>query len=105
LHGMSLIGENGNQPARIKKSAEELWCFRGQARRDLVEYVRRRHFRQLQERGAGPDDLKQARHVLNPNALTLGFARRATAYKRTDLLLKDPGRLIAILTDETHPCN
>jgi starch phosphorylase len=86
-----------------KKSDQELWCFRGQARRDLVEYVRRRHFRQLQERGAGADELKLARHVLNPNVLTLGFARRATAYKRTDLLLKDPARLTAILSNEARP--
>jgi starch phosphorylase len=81
----------------------KLWCFRGQARKDLVEYVRRRHFRQLQERGAGPDALKKARHILDPNLLTLGFARRATAYKRTGLLLKNPERLMAILTSSQHP--
>jgi starch phosphorylase len=81
----------------------KLWCFRGQARKDLVEYVRRRVFLQLQERGAGPDALKKARHILDPNRLTLGFARRATAYKRTGLLLKNPERLMAILTSSQHP--
>ena len=86
-----------------RKSDEELWCFRAEARRDLVEYVRRRNFRQHQERGAGPEELKIARHVLSPNVLTLGFARRATAYKRTDLLLKDPRRLIAILSNSQRP--
>ena len=84
-------------------SDSELWCFRAEARRDLVEYVRRRSGRQLQERGAEQEKLRLARHVLNPNILTLGFARRATAYKRTDLLLKNPERLIAILTDRAHP--
>ncbi|MCX6678328.1 MAG: alpha-glucan family phosphorylase [Methanothrix sp.] len=84
-------------------SDSELWCFRAEARRDLVEYVRRRSGRQLQEQGAGPEGLLLARHVLNPNVLTLGFARRATAYKRTDLLLKNPERLIAILTNSRHP--
>ncbi|MHB8119437.1 MAG: alpha-glucan family phosphorylase [Methanothrix sp.] len=84
-------------------SDSELWCFRAEARRDLVEYVRRRSGRQLQERGVGTEELKLARHVLNPNVLTLGFARRATAYKRTDLLLKNPKRLIAILTNKAHP--
>ncbi len=75
-------------------SDSEIWSFRAEARRDLVDYVRRRNGRQLQERGAGQEELKLARHILNPNILTLGFARRATAYKRTDLLLRDPERLI-----------
>jgi len=84
-------------------SDSDIWCFRAEARRDLVEYVRRRHARQLQERGAGQEELKLARHVLNSNVLTLGFARRATAYKRTDLLLKNQEKLIAILTNSQHP--
>ena len=87
--------------SRLRDS--ELWCFRAEARRDLVEYVRRRSGRQLQERGGGTEGLLLARHVLNPNVLTLGFARRATAYKRTDLLLQNPARLIAILTNRVHP--
>jgi len=86
-----------------KKSDQDLWCFRAEARRDLVEYVRRRHFRQEVERGAGEEELKAAKHVLNANILTIGFARRATAYKRTDLLLSDPERLAAILKNEKRP--
>ena len=86
-----------------KRSDEELWCFRAEARRDLVEYVRRRHFRQEVERGAGEEELKAAKHVLNANILTIGFARRATAYKRTDLLLSDPERLAAILKNDKRP--
>ena len=84
-------------------SDEKLWCFRSQARRDLVEYVRRRHVRQMQERGASDEQLKLARHVLDPNVLTLGFARRATAYKRTDLLLKNPEWLVSILSSSERP--
>ena len=86
-----------------KKSDRDLWCFRAEARRDLVEYVRRRHFRQEVERGAGEEELKAAKHVLNANILTIGFARRATAYKRTDLLLSDPDRLAAILKNDKRP--
>ena len=86
-----------------KKSDQDLWCFRAEARRDLVEYVRRRHFRQEVERGAGEEELKAAKHVLNANILTIGFARRATAYKRTDLLLSDPERLAAILKNDKRP--
>jgi starch phosphorylase len=84
-------------------SDSRIWCFRAEARRDLVDYVRRRHTRQLEERGAGQEELKAARHVLNYNVLTLGFARRATAYKRTDLLLRNPKKLIAILTNSQRP--
>ncbi|MDD2834992.1 MAG: alpha-glucan family phosphorylase [Methanothrix sp.] len=84
-------------------SDSRIWCFRAEARRDLVDYVRRRHTRQLEERGAGQEELKAARHVLNYNVLTLGFARRATAYKRTDLLLRNTKKLIAILTNTQHP--
>ncbi len=87
----------------IQLSDAKIWSFRAEARRDLVDYVRRRHARQLEERGAGQEELKTARHVLNYNVLTLGFARRATAYKRTDLLLRNPERLIAILTNSQHP--
>ncbi len=86
-----------------KRSDKDLWCFRAEARRDLVEYVRRRHIRQEVERGAGEEELKVAKHVLNPNILTIGFARRATAYKRTDLLLSDPERLAAILKNVKRP--
>jgi starch phosphorylase len=86
-----------------RASDSEIWCFRAEARKDLVDYVRRRHARQLQERGAGLEELKSDRHILDYNVLTLGFARRATAYKRTDLLLANPERLIAILTNRRHP--
>ena len=82
---------------------KELWCFCAETRRDLVDYVRRRNFRQEVERGAGEEELKVAKHVLNPNILTIGFARRATAYKRTDLLLSNPDRLAAILKNERYP--
>jgi starch phosphorylase len=84
-------------------SDSDIWSFRAEARRDLVEYVRRRHARQLQEHGAYPAEIKAARHVLDPDILTIGFARRATDYKRTDLLLKDEARLIRILTNKERP--
>lgn len=86
-----------------KLSDVDLWCFRAQARRDLVQYVRRRNARQLQEHGASPEALKLAGHVLNPNILTIGFARRATAYKRTNFLLRDQHRLLKILTNQERP--
>lgn len=81
----------------------DIWCFRAQGRKDLVDYVRRRHARQLQEHGAPLEAIKAAGHVLDHNTLTIGFARRATAYKRTDFLLRDEARLIRILTNKERP--
>jgi starch phosphorylase len=68
-----------------------------------VRYVRRRFERQLRERGAPNDQIQQARHVLDPNALTLGFARRFAEYKRPTLLLRDPQRLARLLNNSARP--
>jgi starch phosphorylase len=57
----------------------------------------------MQEHGASPEEIEAARHVLDPNTLTIGFARRATAYKRTNLLLRDEEKLVSILTNHDRP--
>ncbi|MFU8817289.1 MAG: alpha-glucan family phosphorylase [Pseudomonadales bacterium] len=82
---------------------ETLWDACGRERADLVGYVRGRLVRQLAMQGAGEDQLRCAAAALDPNVLTLGFARRFTAYKRPNLLLSDPQRLARILTDRTRP--
>jgi starch phosphorylase len=84
-------------------SDAQLWSMRTQARKALVEGVRKRLERQLAGYGASREDLAMARTVFDPNTLTLGFARRFATYKRPDLLLHDPGRLLRILTNQTHP--
>ena len=84
-------------------SDEALWTFCGEERRDLVRYARRRLARQLGQRGASPEPIAQAENILDPNALTLGFARRFAEYKRPNLLLRDPERLARLLTDRAHP--
>jgi glycogen phosphorylase len=82
---------------------EALWAMRGKAREDLVREVRARLTFQLRGRGHPPDVVAVAETVLDPNVLTLGFARRFTDYKRTDLLLLDRARLTRILCDEARP--
>ena len=82
---------------------EELWRLNGEERRDLVEYARDRLVRQLAQRGEEPQLLEQLRNVLDPNALILGFARRFAEYKRPNLLLHDPERLVRLLTNAEHP--
>jgi starch phosphorylase len=80
-----------------------LWQLRADSRKGLVEYVRRLYGRQLAARGESPEDLAQAALVLDENVLTLGFARRFATYKRPNLLLRDPARLLKILLNPERP--
>ena len=82
---------------------EALWTFCGQERADLVMYTRKRLARQLGQRGADPQTVALAQQVLDPNILTLGFARRFASYKRPNLILHDPERLIRLLTHAQRP--
>ncbi len=80
-----------------------LWQFRSAARTSLVEYSRERLSRQLAVSGAPNDAVEEARHLFDCNTLTLGFARRFASYKRPNLLLHDPERLLRLLTDPHRP--
>ncbi|MDE2580307.1 MAG: alpha-glucan family phosphorylase [Rhodospirillales bacterium] len=80
-----------------------LWEMRAKGRLQLVEAVRRRLGKQLGVRGYGPAVASRAESVLDPNLLTLGFARRFTAYKRPNLLLRDRARLERLLNDPQRP--
>lgn len=82
---------------------EQLWDYRAEARKTLVDYVRQRLERFRRERNAPQAMIQEARHVLDPNVLTLGFARRFAEYKRPNLLLLDPERFARILRSTEHP--
>src|SRR5664280_2804655 len=84
-------------------SDTRLWQFRSVARKSLVEYARERLSQQLAESGALPKLVEDTKHLFDPNALTLGFARRFATYKRPNLLLHDPQRLLRLLTNSQHP--
>jgi len=84
-------------------SDSTLWQFRAATRKSLVQYVRDRLSRQLQTSGASPEEVEDAKHIFDANALTLGFARRFATYKRPNLLLHDPERLLRILTHPQRP--
>ena len=58
---------------------------------------------QLEASGASPEEVDGAKHIFDANALTLGFARRFATYKRPNLLLHDPERLLRILTNPQRP--
>jgi starch phosphorylase len=82
---------------------EQLWDMRAAARRDLVQYARQRLASQLGQRGADRKTMARSSDVLDPNVLTLGFARRFTEYKRPAMLLRDPERLARLLNDPARP--
>ena len=81
----------------------ELWRTHERRRERLVEFTRRRLRRQLERRGAPSSEMAFADEVLDPRALTIGFARRFATYKRSSLLLRDPDRLARILNDPDRP--
>jgi starch phosphorylase len=80
-----------------------LWKFRTAASKSLIEYARQQLSIQLAISGAPPEAVEEAKHLFDPNALTLGFARRFASYKRPNLLLHDPERLLRLLTNPERP--
>lgn len=82
---------------------EELWRTHERRRERLVAFARRRLEEQLRARNAPASDIAAAQEVLNPETLTIGFARRFATYKRATLLFKDRERLIRILTNKERP--
>jgi len=86
-----------------KLSDQELWEMRNIQRNALVDFARDRFERQSQVAGVSVNELKMAKTILDPDTLTLGFARRFVPYKRPNLLLSDPARFISILTNEQRP--
>ena len=83
--------------------AEELWRTHERRRERLVAFARRRLRVQLERRGASRASIEEVDEVLNPEALTIGFARRFATYKRATLLLRDPARLERILNHPGKP--
>jgi len=84
-------------------SDARLWQFRSVASKSLVEFARERLSQQLAVSGASPETVDGAKHLFDCNTLTLGFARRFASYKRPNLLLHDPERLLRLLTNPQRP--
>jgi starch phosphorylase len=84
-------------------SGVSLWKLRNESRATLVEYARDRLSKQLTASGASPEAIERAKHLFDPNILTLGFARRFATYKRPDLLLQNRARLLRLLGNPDRP--
>jgi starch phosphorylase len=84
--------------------AAELWAARSHGRQRLVEFARARLRRQLGQRGLPEAEAAaRAATALEPELLTIGFARRFATYKRATLFLRDPDRLRRLLLDPERP--
>ncbi len=84
-------------------SDTRLWQFRTAASAALLDYARDRLSRQLADAGVSPEEQEGAKHTCDCNTLTVGFARRFATYKRPDLLLHDPERLLRLLNNPQRP--
>jgi starch phosphorylase len=97
--------ERGKDPwaAAEKADAGEFWAMRSQLRARLVQFIRERLARQARRRGEAPEVVLRASQAFDPNALTIGFARRFATYKRAPLIFREPERLRRILSDSKRP--
>src|SRR6185437_12653418 len=84
-------------------SDEELWIAHSLLKERLVAFLRDRSFQSRRAAGERPDYIDAAKTMFNPKALTIGFARRVAGYKRWNLLLTDPERLLQLINDEDRP--
>ncbi len=81
----------------------ELWAAHRTQKERLIRFVRERVRTQGARHGLAPDDLRRIDGLLDPQALTIGFARRFATYKRAVLLLSDPERLRALVSIPNRP--
>ena len=82
---------------------ENLWQLRTASTECLVDYARERLARHYAAAGASAETIEEAKHLFDPKILTLGFARRFATYKRPNLLLHDPERLLRLLSNPQRP--
>jgi starch phosphorylase len=98
------LGTADNLEQDIRRVSDDtLWQFRLASSKSLVEYARERLARHCAAAGASSEAVEEANHLFDPNALTLGFARRFATYKRPNLLLHDPERLLRLLSNPQRP--
>ncbi len=82
---------------------EELWICHELCRHSLVRHARRNIQAQLKSRSAFENNQSSAKNALDPDILTIGFARRFATYKRANLLFRDPERLEKLITNAQRP--
>jgi starch phosphorylase len=81
----------------------QLWAAHVRQKLELAHFARGRLLSQLARHGEPPEELQALSHVVDPAALTIGFARRFATYKRASLLFSDEDRLARILWNPERP--
>ncbi len=103
----SSLGADVPRPASFDRldavADEELWASHLQQKRELTDFTEVRLSRQFARHGESPDELREVHTAFNPQAMTVGFARRFATYKRADLLFRDEERLARLLSSEERP--
>jgi starch phosphorylase len=98
------MGEIEGLDKKIRALSDaKIWKMRDSARKEMIEFGRTQLSRLMKARGSPSEDIERAGHQFDPNALTIGFARRFATYKRPNMLLHDPERFIRILTNKERP--
>jgi len=98
------LGTAENLGLDIRRVSDvDLWQFRTASSRLLIDYARDRLARHFAAAGESSETVEGAKHLFDPNVLTLGFARRFATYKRPNLLLHDPARLLRLLSNRERP--
>jgi starch phosphorylase len=106
------VGPNWTQQLRERETwaaavaripDEELWAAHLLLKERLVAFIRQRSFQARLNRSDAAQYTEAARHMFEPGILTIGFARRVASYKRWNLLLKDPERLLSIINNAGRP--
>ena len=82
---------------------EKLWKVHQERKQKLIALVKENVTRRLRREGMKYEDITEITSKLNPNALTIGFARRFATYKRATLIFKDLERITQILNDADRP--
>ncbi len=82
---------------------EQLWRVHQRCKEQLIVFARNRLKEQMRRRGTYHTELNWAEEVLDLEAITIGFARRFVGYKRAHLLLRDPQRLVRLLSNPQRP--
>ena len=82
---------------------EELWRVHVRRRQRLIVWAQRRLRQQLEARGTSAKQAREIADAMDPEALTIGFARRFATYKRGNLMLRDPQRLLKMLANTQRP--
>lgn len=101
--GVELTEDPSAWAAIDRLSAGSLWELRRALRAKLVAEARLRLRASWKQRGAGDAELGWIEGVLDPDVLTIGFARRVPSYKRLTLMLRDPARLRGMLLHPERP--